>query len=226
MAACVLIGSLLSPQAYAFDVQSTDINLQDVQVIEYQEYDILEAIFSLFNGGTQPAQLIGHSMLYLNDTNADTWEYSSYLDLSESTETDCPILNATINSGQSANINLCFLIPKDNSTGYSIVANNDKYFMDMDAKEFVLESIPDWFKSTAGDWCSDIITESDFTNSTQSYIQDDTINVLRGQNGTDTGAQTPAWVKNNACQWSNSQISDYEFLDGIYWLIDNGKIQL
>ena len=86
MAACVLIGSLLSPQAYAFDVQSTDINLQDVQVIEYQEYDILKAIFSFFNGGTQPAQLSGHSMLYLNDTNADTWEYSSYLDLSGFTE--------------------------------------------------------------------------------------------------------------------------------------------
>jgi len=40
------------------------------------------------------------------------------------------------------------------------------------------------------------------------------------------GATIPAWVKTNACDWSNDLISDYEFLDGIYWLIDNGKIQL
>ncbi|MEK0337984.1 MAG: peptidase, partial [Nitrosopumilus sp.] len=63
-------------------------------------------------------------------------------------------------------------------------------------------------------------------SSVQSYIQDGTINVLRGQNGTDAGATIPAWVKSNACLWADSQLSDYEFLDGIYWLIDNGKIVL
>jgi len=52
------------------------------------------------------------------------------------------------------------------------------------------------------------------------------MNVQRGQSGTDTGATIPAWVKSNACLWSENQISDYEFLNGIYWLIDNGKIQL
>ena len=110
--------------------------------------------------------------------------------------------------------------------GYSVIINNNPSLMDMDINEFTLESIPDFFKTTAGAWCTDAITESEFINSTQSYIQTGTIKVLRGQSATDLGAQTPAWVKTNACDWSNDVISDYEFLDGIYWLIDNGKVQL
>ncbi len=225
VAACILSLSFMTP-AFGFDVDSINMTLQDAQVTEFQNYDILTAIFSIFNGGTQQAKFSGHTMLYLNDTNGDYWEYSSHIDLEGFSETDCPVLDTTINPGNSTSIKLCYLILNDNSTGYSLIVNDNPNLMDMNIKEFVLESVPDWFKTTAGDWCADTITESDFTNSTQSYIQNGTINVLKGQSGTDIGTQTPSWVKNNACLWSGSQISDYEFLDGIYWLIDNGKIQL
>ncbi len=225
IASCILTLSTMTP-VFALDVDSINMTLQDAQVTEFQNYDILTAIFSIFNGGTQQVQFSGHTMLYLNDTNVDYWEYSSHIDLEGFSETDCPVLDVIINPGNSTNIKLCYLISNDNSTGYSLIVNDDPNLMDMNIKEFVLESVPDWFKTTAGDWCTDTITESGFTNSTQSYIQNGTINVLKGQSGTDIGTQTPSWVKNNACLWSDSQISDYEFLDGIYWLVDNGKIQL
>ena len=66
----------ISP-AYSFDVNSFNMTLSDVQKTNYINYDVLELIFSLFNGNSQQVIFSGHSMLYLNDTNADYWEYSS-----------------------------------------------------------------------------------------------------------------------------------------------------
>ncbi len=221
-----MLGSMLSADVYAFDPTMVNMTLQDAQISEFAKYDVVKMLFSLFNGDSQQINLSGHSMIYLNDTTATPWEYSSHMDLDSFTSTDCPILNATINSSQAGNVQLCFVIPKTTDVGYSLVLNNDYYFKDWETNEFVLESVTSSFNSTAADWCSDTISDSEFTNSTQSHIQNGTINVLRGQSGTDIGTAIPAWVKNNTCQWSSSQISDYELLDGIYWLIDNGKITL
>lgn len=224
--AAILMTCMITTPAFAFDVNLVDVSIQDAFVTEYTDYDIITAIFSIFNGDTQTANLSGHNMIYLNDTNADWWEYSNYSDYDGISESDCPHLDVSITSGNSTDVKLCFLVQHDATIGYSVIVNNDENLMDMDIKEFTLEHVPDWFKTTAGGWCTDAITESEFANSIQSYIQVDTIKVLRGQSVEDVGTQTPAWVKAAACDWSNNAISDYEFLDGIYWLIDNGKIQL
>ncbi len=79
--ACIMLMSVLSPLAFAFEVEPINMTLQDAQFTEYENYDVLMAIFSLFNGGSQQADLSGHSMLYLNDTTATYWEYTSYVDL-------------------------------------------------------------------------------------------------------------------------------------------------
>lgn len=225
-ATCFVLGPLLSTDTYAFDPIMVNMTLQDAQTLEFATYDVVKMFFSLFNGDSQQFNLSGHSMIYLNDTTATPWEYSSYMDLDSFTSTDCPILNTTINSGQSGNVQLCFVIPKTTDIGYSLVLNNDYYFKDWETNEFVLESVPSWFATTVDAWCIDTITDADYVNSVEFYIAQGTINVLRAQSGTDIGTAIPAWVKNDACQWSSSQISDYEFLDGIYWLIDNGKITL
>jgi len=214
------------PQAFSFDVNSFNMTLSDVQKTEYTNYDILTLVFSLFNGGNELVVFSNHSMLYLNDTSGDNWEYSSYLDLVGYSSTDCPELDVFINSNNSADVKLCYIVINNQDVGYSLILNNNHYFKNWDTKEFVLESVPDWFKSTANAWCTDVISDDDFVNSTQFYIEQETIKVLRAYSGPDVGAQIPVWVKNNACLWSDNQISDYEFLDGIYWLIDNGKIQL
>lgn len=224
--ASFLVISLFATPAFAFDISLVDISIQDAFVTEYVNYDIITAIFSVFNGDSEYSYFTGHNMIYLNDTNADWWEYSNHEDLDGISESDCPQLDTTIAPGNSTNIKLCYLVQHDATIGYSVIANNNPSLMDMDIKEFTLESVPGFFNTTAGAWCTDVISESEFINSTQSYIQTGTIKVLRGQSVTDLGATTPAWVKASACDWSNDLISDYEFLDGIYWLIDNGKIQL
>jgi hypothetical protein len=218
--------SLAIPQAFAFDINAINVTLADAQVDEYESYDIITAIFSIFNGDSQNAHFVGQNMLYLNDTNTDWWEYSNHYDLEGYSETDCPVLDTVISPGNTTNVQLCYLVQHDVTIGYSVIANNHEGLMDMDIKETILESVPQSFKSTAGDWCSDVISESAFTNSTQSAILNGTINVMKGQSGTDIGTATPSWVKTTACNWSNNLISDYEFLDGLYWMIDNGKIQL
>ena len=224
--ASILVLTLFAPSAFAFEASLVDVSIQDAFVTEYTDYDIITAIFSIFNGDSQHAYFTSHNMIYLNDTNADWWEYSNYSDLDGILETDCPQLDTTLAPGNSTDVKLCYLVQHDATIGYSVIVNNNPSLMDMDIKELTLESAPDFFKITAGAWCTDAIPESEFINSTQSYIQTGTIKVLRGQSVTDLGAQTPAWVKTNACDWSNDVISDYEFLDGIYWLIDNGKVQL
>ena len=226
IATVLITASFSFSNAYAFDPQMLTMDLQDAQVSNFATYDVWTLILSIFNGDTQSAQLYGHSMLYLNDTNGDYWEYANYLDLVNSTSTDCPNLGVTINPGLSQNIKLCFLVLNDIDTSYSAVINNHPYFKDQQTNVLVLESVPDWFKTNADAWCNDITTDNEFASATEFYINEGTIKVLKTQSGVDTGAQIPAWVKNNACQWSSDQISDYEFLDGIYWLIDNGKIQL
>jgi len=222
----LILSSFILPQAYSFEVDSFNMTLTDAQKTQFTDYDLIEILFSLFNGGTEQVVFSGHSMLYLNDTNYDYWEHSSYLDLEGYSSSVCPELDTYVNPGNSIDVKLCYITTDDPTVGYSLILNDNRYFKDSNTKEFVLESVPNWFKSTAGFWCSDAITDSDFVNSTQFYIQDGAISVLRGQSGTDTGTTIPAWVKSNACLWSDSQLSDYEFLDGIYWLIDNGKIQL
>jgi len=218
--------SMFTPSAFAFDATQFNMTLTDAQTTSFENFDIITLIFSLFNNDSESVSLTGHNMLYLNDTSDTQWEYTSHIDLPTLSSTDCPVLNATIPAGQSANVKQCFMVTNATDIGYDLVLNNNYYMMDWETNSFVLESVPDWFKTTAASWCSDAITEFEFTTLVQSNIQDDNINVMRGQSGLDVGAQTPGWVKSNACLWSTDQISDYEFLDGIYWLIDNGKIQL
>ena len=221
-----LIFIMSLPSAYSFNPDSFNMTLIDAQKIPYVNYNIITLTFTLFNNGNQDAVLTGHSMMYLNDTIGDYWEYSNYLDLDNYSSSDCPYLETFVSSYSSNEIKLCYLTSNEPDLGYSLILNDNRYFKDSNTKEFVLESVPNWFKSTAGFWCSDVITDSDFVSSVQFYIQDGIINVLRGQSEIDAGATIPAWVKSNACLWSDNQLSDYEFLDGIYWLIDNGKVQI
>ena len=226
IAVVLITASFSYSDAYGFDPQMVTMDVQDAQVSNFPTYDVWTLILSIFNEDSIPAQLSGHSMLYLNDTNGDYWEYVNYLDLDNSTTTDCPDLDVTVNSGQSQNVKLCFLVPTDINVGYTVVLNNHTSFKDMSTNQLPIEFVTDSFKSTAGDWCSNTITDSDFTNSVQTSIDQRTIITMSTQSGTDTGAAIPTWIKDNSCLWSFSQISDSEFLDGIYWLIDNGKIVL
>lgn len=223
--AVAITASFSISESYALDPQIFNMTLNDVQTQQFAGYDIITLDFNLINGGTEDVTLSGHSLIYLNDTNADYWEFINHQDFGF-TSTDCPSLDATAIANSTTSIKLCFLTTDEPHIGYSLVITDDDYASQNPPKEFVLESVPNWFTTTANAWCTDVVTDSEFINSVQFSIQQGNINVLKAQSGTDVGAPIPAWVKTNACDWSNGLISDYEFLDGIYWLIDNGKIQL
>jgi hypothetical protein len=229
LAILLLIGAMAlsfsAGEAFAFDPQVFDMTLNDVQTQQFDGYDIVTIDFNLFNNGSEDIVLSGYSSIYLNDTNADYWEPINHRDFGF-TETECPALDTIALVNSTTNIKLCFLTTNEVDLGYSLVIEDDDYFTEHSPKEFQLESVPDWFKTTAASWCSDAITESQFITLTQTNIEEGAINVLRTQSGLDLGAQTPDWVKNNTCLWSTDQLSDYEFLDSIYWFVDNGKIQL
>ncbi len=223
--AFVFAGTLLSP-SYAFDVNSFNMTLQNSEIDDFALYDIIKMTFSLFNGDTQDTTISGHSMLYLNDTMAHNWEYSSYVDLGTYSPQDCPESDVVILSNSSSIINLCFLVPNDSDLGFSLIINDNQYFKDENTKEFILEYVPDWFKTTADLWCSDSITDTEYFNSIQFLISDGTIKVLETISASPNSDPLPSWIKSDACSWSSNQISDYSYLEGIYWLIDDGKIQL
>jgi len=224
--AFVVSVSLVTSDAYAFNPQNFTITVDDAYTTNFADYDVISIVFSLFNGGTEDAVLSSHSMLYLNDTNSDMWEYTSYTDLPNFTETQCPDLDTTISANSTGQVTLCYLTMPDDDIGYSVYLTDNDPLSGNQPKEVVLESVPDWFKTTAASWCSDSITESEFITLVETNIGDGNITVMRGQSGDDLATPTPSWVKSNACLWSTDQLSDYEFLDSIYWFIDNGKIQL
>ena len=224
LAAAITI-SFSASESYAFDPQTFNMTLNDVQTQQFAGYDIITLVFSLFNTGTEDVPLAGHSVIYVNDTNADYWEFINHQDFGY-TSAECPDLDVTATANSTTNLKLCFLTTDEIDVGYSLLITDDDFTSEDPPKEFVLESVPDWFTTTADAWCTDITSDSEYVNSIEFNIQQGNINVLRGLSGTDVGATIPAWVKTNACDWSNDLISDYEFLDGIYWLIDNGKIQL
>jgi hypothetical protein len=225
----LLIGAIAlsfsAGEAFAFNPQVFDMTLNDVQTQQFDGYNIVTLDFNLFNNGSEDITLSGYSSIYLNDTNADYWEPINHRDFGF-TEAECPSLDTIASANTTTNIKLCFLTTDEANLGYSFVIENDDYFTEYQPKEFILESVPDWFKTTAASWCSDAITESQFITLTQTNIEEGAINVLRTQSGINVGAQTPDWVKSNTCLWSTDQLSDYEFLDSIYWFVDNGKIQL
>jgi hypothetical protein len=226
LAIIVVAGSMTVSNAFAFDPTLLNMTLTDVQSDSYDNYDIITLDFSLFNNSTDSVTLSGHNMLYLNDTSDTQWEYVSHIDFPELSETDCPVLNSTIPSGQSGNIHQCFMVTNATDIGYNLVLNNYFYMMDWETQQFTLESVPSWFTTTANDYCTNIISESEYQTIIELELQDPEFYVLRTQSGTDAGDPLPDSIKNSACDWSNGQMSDYEFLDSIYWLIDNGKVQL
>ena len=92
--------------------------------------------------------------------------------------------------------------------------------------------IPSWIKNNAGWWASGMITEDEFLKGIEYLINKNII--LVNSTTTDetayvpTDSQTtkrvPDWVKNNAGWWAADLIGDYDFLNGIKYLINKGVI--
>ena len=91
--------------------------------------------------------------------------------------------------------------------------------------------IPSWIKNNAGWWASGMITEDEFLKGIEYLINKniiliDTTTDEKAYIPTDTSdtKRVPDWVKNNAGWWAGDLIGDYDFLNGIKYLINKGVI--
>ena len=90
--------------------------------------------------------------------------------------------------------------------------------------------IPDWIKSVAGWWANDEISENEFSAGIEYLINNNIISLNfvpchAAQNQTNSlSTSIPNWIKNNAKWWSEGQIDDRTFANGIEFLINVGII--
>ena len=93
-------------------------------------------------------------------------------------------------------------------------------------------AIPSWIKNNAGWWADGMITEDEFLKGIEYLINNNIILIYdttideKAFTPTDTSAtkRVPDWVKNNAGWWAEDLIRDYDFLNGIKYLINKGVI--
>jgi len=104
--------------------------------------------------------------------------------------------------------------------------DKDSFKVLVEFSEFV---VPKWVKDVAGFWCNDEIDDSSFVQAIQYLITSEVLIVPPTESGEDDAEESeeiPAWIKNNACWWSQGLITDGDFVNGIQFLIENGIIQV
>jgi len=100
-------------------------------------------------------------------------------------------------------------------------------FLDLDplspAKSTV---IPDWVRNNAEWWSKDLIGEGDFLSGIEYLIIQGVIQIpiIPEDNGSESSAFVPSWIKDTAGWWTEGLVSDSEFVNGLQYLISHGII--
>jgi len=84
--------------------------------------------------------------------------------------------------------------------------------------------IPPLLKIIAGEWASGQISDSDFLQSIQYFINQGLLIMPIPQANSETTAPIPMWIKTNAGWWANGIIGDSDFIKGIQYLFENGYL--
>ncbi len=86
--------------------------------------------------------------------------------------------------------------------------------------------IPDWIKNNAKWWSSDTVSDTEFINGLEYFIEQGLITIPSGTSISISEQEIPNWIKNNAKWWSNDQISDEDFVKSIQYLVKKGIIRI
>lgn len=88
--------------------------------------------------------------------------------------------------------------------------------------------IPSWIRNNAKWYAEGKIGESEFTQGIGHMIKNNIIHIpnLPEKSDGSTASKVPDWIKNNAKWWSESQISDGDFVKGIEYLVKVGIIKI
>ena len=85
-------------------------------------------------------------------------------------------------------------------------------------------------KKNASWWSDGQINDPDFAKGIEYMIQENIIDVPRDNVDVDEElaniTSIPMWVRDNAAWWSEGQLTDVEFANGLKYLISNGLIKV
>ena len=84
--------------------------------------------------------------------------------------------------------------------------------------------LPDWIKSTALWWATDVITDEDFVLMIQFLIENQIIVVSQSEVISSSNDGIPTWIKTSAQWWAEDKIDDMTFLKSIEFLVSSGII--
>jgi hypothetical protein len=83
--------------------------------------------------------------------------------------------------------------------------------------------IPDWIKNNARSWSSDDISDSEFIDGIEYFVEKE---FFTKPETSISEQKIPDWIKNNAKWWANDQISDEDFVESIEYLVKKGIIRI
>ncbi len=102
-------------------------------------------------------------------------------------------------------------------------------FLDLDPSSPAESTvIPDWVRNNAEWWSKNLIGEGDFLSGIEYLIIQGVIQIpiIPADNGGESSAFVPSWIKDNAGWWAEGLISDSEFVNGLQYLISQGIISV
>ena len=85
-------------------------------------------------------------------------------------------------------------------------------------------TIPPSMKTIAAEWSTGTISDMDFLQSVQYFINQGTMTVPGMTTQSGTSSPIPQWIKNNAKWWSDGSVDDATFASGITYLFNNGNL--
>jgi Raf kinase inhibitor-like YbhB/YbcL family protein len=88
--------------------------------------------------------------------------------------------------------------------------------------------IPSWIKNNARWWSQGEVGDSDFIKGIQYLIQQGIMQMPQQSNSNimSVPQQIPSWIKTTAGWWSNDQVGDQDFVNGIQYLVETKIIQI
>ena len=99
---------------------------------------------------------------------------------------------------------------------------NDSFEQEISFKVSI-PPIPDWIKNNAQSWSSDNISDSEFIDGIEYFVEK---GFFIKPDTSISEQEIPDWIKNNAKWWANDQISDEDFVESIEYLIKKGIIRI
>ncbi len=86
-------------------------------------------------------------------------------------------------------------------------------------------AIPGWIKDNARSWSSDTVSDSEFIDGIEYFVEKGLI-IIPNESVSQFEQKIPEWIKNTAKWWSNNQITDEDFVKLIQYLVKKGIIRI